>query len=134
MNVTYLIIGLKTLFRDDFLSFVNSFLISSLFESSGLSLVWLRNDHNPRLVPCGPPPGRLLVLEMTPCHLTNIFLFSKKLMRMGMRQLLTPLSWKLLIANVASVLSNALDQSHRVAMTAVCSPLVEPSRTLNSYQ
>ena len=99
--------------------------ISSLLESSGLSLVWDKNDHRPRDAPCGDPPGRSLRPDLTPCHLTVIFLPSKKLMRRGMRLGLTPLSWKDFTARGASWQSNALEKSWRVTRAAaVCCRII----------
>ena len=60
--------------------------------------------------------------DKTPCHFTIIFLFSKKLMTMGIKAGLTPFLTKEFMAKVGHCLGKACFQSTKVDTTAITSP------------
>ena len=81
-------------------------------------------SSTPKVLPCGPEPGRYLTDDKWPLHLTLMCLFSKKEAITGMREALTPFSMKLFTPNVGHCFGKAAFQSTRVARTATHSPLV----------
>ena len=61
---------------------------------SVLSLLWLIYSINPRVLPCGPEPLYVLLVDVTQCRLTDITLSQKKSVRRGTSCLsLKPLVW-----------------------------------------